>query len=174
VVTRRGWLSRTVRTLALGLGACLLAGLAAFGTVRYLTQGLHVVPAVSPQLLEQSRILRSLNNEIVLLAHQYLAWFDTGDAPHRPAFTKWNETAFRPRVNHLRTRLDVLPYQDRTTRTLRAAADRVAAMSAHPADTRLREQAMALVREAATAVEEQIEAWNTGRFLGEPVHRPRF
>jgi len=167
-------LLRGLRFLALCLGVCLLAAGVSYGTVRYLTRNLHVVPTVAPHILEQSRILRSLNNELVLLCDQYVAWFESGDAPHKTSFKRWNEEVFQTGIAHLRMRLDVLPYEDNTFRLLKNATERAATMSGHPGDRRLQEQALNAVRRCAESTEAFIRDANTDRYLGEPVHRPRF
>ena len=163
-----------LRFCAVGLLAFVLAALVAFATVRYLTRDLQVVATPSAPMIEKSRILRSLNNELIDRCQAYAAWFESQNPVSSTRFRQWNDEEFRPGIADLRLRIEVLPYTEEAYRDLRRAAERVATMAIYAEDGRLRREALAQVRRASEAIEEQIVTWDTGRYLGEPLRHPRF
>jgi len=165
---------RALRILGFGLFAFVLAALVAYGTVRYLTRDLQVVATAPAPLVEKSRILRSLNNELVDRCQTYANWFEGQNPTSSRRFRQWNEDQFRPGMADLRLRIEVLPYTEEAYRNLGRAAERAASMAAYPQDGRLRAEALAEVRRASEGIEAQIAAWQTGRYLGEPLRKPQF
>lgn len=163
-----------LRFIGFGLLAFLLAALVAFLTVRYLTRDLQVVATAPAPLIEKSRILRSLNNELIDRCQTYADWFDGQNPISSQRFRQWNEERFRPGIADLRLRIEVLPYTEEAYRNLRRAAERAASMATYPEDSRLRTEALTQVRRASESIETQIDAWETARYLGEALRKPRF
>lgn len=171
--------SRLIR----GLWLVCLAGVAgilgitvSYGTVRYLTRGMTIVPAVEPESIHHARLLGAWTNELVELTGEYLKRLPLDAKSPSPSARNWIERSFRPQVADLRRRMaEVETWADLDAyRALSASVERILAMSGHPNDTRLRSLTVKEVVRAARTVEDYIEQRRLSPYLAVPVKRPVF
>jgi LPS O-antigen subunit length determinant protein (WzzB/FepE family) len=163
----KGFAVMTLAALALisGMGVSFLM-------VRQYTRDLRMTETVPPEALHRARLLRGYSNDLISLMNAYTERFpDEARAP-RPGVQQWIEREFIPRLKALRQQMaeqGVTQYS--TGRDLEKAADRAAAMAAHPADSALRQAVLRDLAKAADNAERFIREQELGPYLPAPPAR---
>jgi len=174
-----GRLRRFVFRRLLPVLFAVLGGVAGMGVsyavVRHLTRSLTLVPAVDQKALFVAKALRAQTNQMILLMLEFLDHVPLDAKAPPPETFSWIQRDFSPRAQSFRAALDAAPAfpgPPGLRSELRAAAERISNMAAHPGDLALRKAALGDVRRSAQHTEEYITQLGMDRYITEPARLP--
>jgi hypothetical protein len=163
-----------LRLIASAGAAGTVSMLLAFFFIQFLMRDLSLVSAPEPKRVSEANELRTVSNQLVDLAAEFLSRTAVEGSSQTPEFGRWRSTSFQPRIKTLREQIEGSASQTELLTQLLDATDKLLAVAATPEQPHLRRQVADDVLQATGDVESWIAENNLGTWLSEPGHIPAF